>query len=67
MSTQHFILIPNIWYAYTNFMYMYNTFFNGSTPFVHMQYGCVRVLVQNTFLHVKRGFCMRIIFGTHTK
>ena len=28
--------------------------FNGYTPFVHMQYGCVRVLVQNTFLHVKR-------------
>ena len=30
--------------------------FNGYTPFVHMQYGCVRVLVQNTFLHVKKGF-----------
>ena len=30
--------------------------FNGYTPFVHMQYGCVRVLVQNTLLHVKKGF-----------
>ena len=41
--------------------------FNGYTPFVHMQYGCVRVLVQNTFLHVKKGFVCIIIFGTHTK
>ena len=41
--------------------------FNGYTPFVHMQYGCVRVIVQNTFLHVKKGFCTRIIFNTITK
>ena len=67
MSTQHFVLIQNIWYAYTNFLYMYNHIFNGYTPFVHMQYGCVRVLVQNTFVTCKKGVCMRIIFRTHTQ
>ena len=30
--------------------------FNEYTPFVHMQYGCVRVLVQNPLLHIKKGF-----------
>ena len=34
-----------------------------------MQYGCVRVLVQNTKhpFTCKKGICTRIIFGTHTK
>ena len=57
MSTQHFVLIQNIWYAYTNFLYH---IFNGYTAFVHMQYGCVRVLVQETLLHVKKKGFVRV-------
>ena len=43
--------------------------FNGYTDFVHMQYGCVRVLVQNTFLHVKKGFVREkdCLYKTHVK
>ena len=48
MSTQHFVLIQNILYAYTLCVHVQHIF-NGYTHFLHMQYGCVRVLIQNTF------------------
>ena len=38
---------------------------NGYTPFVHMHYGCVRVLVQNTILHVKRALYAYNIWYTY--
>ena len=67
--TNYFVRVQTILYTHTTFstQIKYDVcihkldayiqhIFNGYTPFVHMQHGCVRVLVQDTFLHVKKGF-----------
>ena len=45
MSTQHFVLIQNISYAYTNFVYMYNTFLMGT----HIFYTCNMVVYVSSY------------------